>query len=126
MNARHQISPRKVKRYMETISFNDFAKVEIRTGTIIRVEDFEKARKPAFRLWIDFGEFGIRKSSAQITAYYDKDTLVGKQIVAVLNFAPRQVADFMSECLVLGAVEADGNVVLLQTERPTSNGFLVF
>jgi len=111
---------------METISFNDFAKVEIRTGTIIRVEDFEKARKPAFRLWIDFGEFGIRKSSAQITAYYDKDTLVGKQIVAVLNFAPRQVADFMSECLVLGAVEADGNVVLLQTERPTSNGFLVF
>lgn len=126
MNARHQISPRKVKRYMETISFNDFAKVEIRTGTIIRVEDFERARKPAFRLWIDFGEFGIRKSSAQITAYYDKDTLVGKQIVAVLNFAPRQVADFMSECLVLGAVEADGNVVLLQTERPTSNGFLVF
>jgi len=111
---------------METISFNDFAKVEIRTGTIIRVEDFERARKPAFRLWIDFGEFGIRKSSAQITAYYDKDTLVGKQIVAVLNFAPRQVADFMSECLVLGAVEADGNVVLLQTERPTSNGFLVF
>ena len=110
---------------METINFDDFAKVEIRTGTIIRVEDFEKARKPAFKLWIDFGELGIRKSSAQITAYYDKETLVGKQIVAVLNFAPRQVADFMSECLVLGAVEADGKVVLLQTERTTNNGLLV-
>ncbi len=110
---------------METINFDDFAKVEIRTGTIIRVEDFEKARKPAFKLWIDFGELGIRKSSAQITAYYDKETLVGKQIVAVLNFAPRQIADFMSECLVLGAVEAEGKVVLLRTERPTENGLLV-
>lgn len=110
---------------METISYDDFAKVEIRTGTIISVEEFEKARKPAFRLWIDFGELGVKKSSAQITAYYAKEALVGKQIVAVLNFPPRQVADFMSECLVLGAVETDGKVVLLQTERQTENGLLV-
>jgi tRNA-binding protein len=110
---------------METISHNDFAKVEIRTGTIIRVEDFDKARKPALKLWIDFGELGIKKSSAQITAYYGKEALIGKQIVAVLNFPPRQIADFMSECLVLGAVETDGKVVLLQTERPTENGLLV-
>ncbi len=110
---------------METINYSDFERVEIRTGTILRVEDFDKARKPAFKLWIDFGEMGIKKSSAQITAYYNKESLVGKQIVAVLNFPPRQVADFMSDCLVLGAVEADGKVVLLQTERPTKNGLLV-
>lgn len=110
---------------MLTINYEDFAKVEIRTGTIIKVEKFENARKPAFKLWIDFGDSGVKKSSAQITAYYDRDSLVGKQIVAVLNFPPKQVADFMSECLVLGAAEADGNVVLLQTERRTENGLLV-
>ncbi len=110
---------------METINHIDFTKVEIRTGTIIRVENFEKALKPSFKLWIDFGELGIKKSSAQITAFYGKETLVGKQIVAVLNFPPRQIADFMSECLVLGAVETDGKVVLLQTERRTENGLLV-
>ena len=89
------------------------------------MENFDKARKPALKLWIDFGELGIKKSSAQITDYYGKEALIGKQIVAVLNFPPRQIADFMSECLVLGAVENYGKVVLLQTERPTENGLLV-
>jgi tRNA-binding protein len=110
---------------MESISWNDFEKVEIRTGTIIKAEIFPEAKKPAYRLLIDFGELGIKKSSAQITANYNIDDLVGKQIVAVLNFPPLQVANFISECLVLGAVESDGKVILLQTERMTANGMRI-
>lgn len=110
---------------MGTINWADFEKLEIRCGTILRVEDFPEARKPAYRLWIDFGEFGIKKSSAQITTHYTKTELLGKQVVAVVNFPAKQVANFISECLVLGAVDAGGSVVLLQTERTTSNGLRI-
>ncbi len=106
----------------ETISWSDFEKVEILTGTIIKVEPFPKARKPAYQLTIDFGPTGMRRSSAQITTLYQPDDLIGKQIVAVVNFPPKQIANFYSECLVLGAVAPDGTVTLLQTERPVDNG----
>ncbi|HMW33988.1 MAG TPA: tRNA-binding protein [bacterium] len=106
------------------ISYDDFDKVEIRTGTIIEVNDFHKARKPAYQLTIDFGVAGIKRSSAQITDMYDKQTLIGKQILAVVNFPPKQIANFFSECLVLGVVTPEG-VVLLQTERPVANGLRI-
>jgi len=105
-----------------TLSWTDFNNVDIRTGTIIAVEPFPKARKPAYKLTIDFGALGIKRSSAQLTALYQPDTLLGKQVVAVVNFPPKQIATFMSECLVLGAVASDGTVTLLQTERLTENG----
>lgn len=105
-----------------SLSWTDFEKVDIRTGTIIAVDPFPKARKPAYQLTIDFGELGIKRSSAQITVLYKPETLLGKQVVAVVNFPPKQIATFMSECLVLGAVANDGTVTLLQTERPTENG----
>ena len=105
------------------IDFNDFLKVEMHVGTIIDVEDFPEARKPAFKLKIDFGEkIGIKKSSAQITDYYQKSDLLNKQVVAVTNFPPKQIANIISEVLVLGSVEDDGKVVLLQPERNTPNG----
>ena len=105
------------------IDFNDFLKVEMHVGTIIDVEDFPEARKPAFKLKIDFGEkIGIKKSSAQITDYYQKSDLLNKQVVAVTNFPPKQIANIISEVLVLGSVEQDGKVVLLQPERNTPNG----
>lgn len=107
---------------MNTITWEDFEKVEIRTGTIIKAEPFPKARKPAYQLTIDFGELGIKRSSAQITTLYQPEDLIGKQIVAVVNFPPKQIANFMSECLVLGSVAADGTVTLLQTERAVENG----
>ena len=106
----------------ETITWDDFEKVEIATGTILKAEPFAKARKPAYQLTIDFGPKGIRRSSAQITTLYQPDELIGKQIVAVINFPPKQIANFFSECLVLGAVADDGTVTLLQTERPVENG----
>jgi len=109
----------------EPLSWADFEKVEIRTGTILSAEPFPQARKPAYKLTIDFGDFGSRQTSAQITKLYRPDELVGKQVVAVVNFPPKQIATFMSECLVLGAVAADGTVTLLQTERPTENGLRV-
>ena len=110
---------------MEQIKWQDFEKVEIRTGTITGVEYFAEARKPAYKLLIDFGLFGILKSSAQITTFYQPEGLIGKQVVAVVNFPPKQVANFISECLVLGAVNDDGSVVLLQTERHTANGLRI-
>jgi len=106
----------------DALSWTDFDKVDIRTGTIVAVEEFPKARKPAYKLTIDFGELGIKRSSAQITTLYQPDTLIGKQIVAVVNFPPKQIATFLSECLVLGSVADDGTVTLLQTERLTENG----
>lgn len=106
----------------EPLSWADFEKVEIRTGTIMSAEPFPQARKPAYKLTIDFGLLGTRRTSAQITRLYNVADLIGRQVVAVVNFPPKQIATFMSECLVLGAVDDDGTVTLLQTERPTQNG----
>lgn len=103
------------------VSFEDFTKVDLRVGTIIDVVDFPKARKPAYQLTIDFGTFGVKKSSAQITERYKKEELLQKQIVAVLNFPKKQIANFMSECLVIGAVLGK-DVVLLHPEQRVENG----
>jgi tRNA-binding protein len=106
-----------------TISWEDFEKIDIRTGTILEVSDFPKARKPAYRLTIDFGpEIGIRRSSAQITVHYRKEDLLNRQVVAVINFPPKQIADFISECLVLGAYDEYKNVILLQPDKPPPSG----
>jgi tRNA-binding protein len=102
--------------------FEDFMKLDIRVGEIIQAEIFEKAKKPAYKLWIDFGEeIGVMKSSAQITECYDRKELIGKQVLGVVNFPPRQIADFMSEVLVLGTYSAQG-VVLIQPEQRVKNG----
>ncbi|MEZ4854830.1 MAG: tRNA-binding protein [Flavobacterium sp.] len=106
-----------------TISWQDFEKIAIHVGTIIEVNDFPEARKPAFQLKIDFGtEIGIKKSSAQITLRYTKETLLGKQIIAVVNFEPKQIGTFMSECLVLGLVGNSNDVVLLSPDFQVENG----
>jgi tRNA-binding protein len=104
------------------ITFEDFLKIDIRIGTIIEVHDFPKARKPAYQLKIDFGDLGIKKSSAQITDLYTKEQLQNKQVAAVVNFKPRQIANFMSECLVIGVYNTNGNVVLLQATKAIKNG----
>lgn len=108
---------------METINWPDFEKIEIRAGTILEANDFPKARNPSYQLTIDFGpELGIKKSSAQITSLYNKEDLVGKQIVAVVNFPPKQIANFISECLVLGVVGDNKEIVLLQPDKQVING----
>jgi tRNA-binding protein len=104
------------------ISWNDFEKIDIRVGTIIAVNDFPNAKKPAYQLTIDFGELGIKKSSAQITALYTKENLPGKQVIAVVNFPVKQIATFFSECLVLGVYNESNEVVLLQPSLPVKNG----
>ncbi|GAB2812683.1 tRNA-binding protein [Ferruginibacter profundus] len=104
------------------ISWSDFEKVDIRAGTITEVNDFPNARKPSFQLTIDFGELGIKKSSAQITALYEKEKLVGKQVIAVVNFPVKQIANFFSECLVLGVYNESNDVVLLQPSLQVKNG----
>jgi tRNA-binding protein len=104
------------------ITYDDFAKVDIRAGKIIKVEDFPKARKPAYKLWIDFGELGVKKASAQITKLYRRDDLLGRLILAVTNFPPRQIGDFMSEVLVLGVVLDDDKVVLVQPDSEVPPG----
>jgi len=106
----------------QEITFEDFTKVDIRIGNIIEVNDFPKAKKPAYQLTIDFGDLGIKKSSAQITDLYKKEDLLNKQVTAIVNFKPRQIANFMSECLVLGIYNEDGNVVLLQASKKIKNG----
>lgn len=107
------------------ITWQDFEKIEIRTGTIIAAQGFPEAIKPAFQLTIDFGEWGIKQSSAQITAHYTLQTLVGKQIIAVVNFPPKKIAHFYSECLVLGVYDENHQVILLQPDKPTHNGFKI-
>lgn len=106
------------------IEFSDFEKVDIRTGMIVDAIEFENAKKPAFKLYIDFGDLGILKTSAQITDHYTIEDLIGNQIIAVVNFPPKQIADFMSECLVLGVLGKKG-VVLLSTEQKTPNGLKI-
>ncbi len=107
------------------ISWNDFEKLDIRVGTVVEVQDFPKARKPAWRMVIDFGPLGLKNTSAQITTLYDRENLLGKQVIAVVNFPPKQIANFLSECLVLGIYSESGDVVLLTPERTTANGMQV-
>ena len=110
-----------------TIRYEDFARVDVRVGTVRRAEPFPEARKPAVKLWIDFGgEMGERKSSAQLTRYYRPETLIGRQVAAVVNFEPRQIGPFMSEVLVLGFPDAEGEVVLIGPERDVPNGGRLF
>lgn len=108
--------------HMELIEWNDFAKIDIRTGTIVHVKDFPKARKPAYQLTIDFGPLGIKRSSAQITQHYTKEALLGTQVVAIVNFPVKQIANFFSECLVLGVYDANNHVILLRPDQTTANG----
>ncbi len=111
----------------DVISFSDFEKVDIRVGTIIEVEPFPEARKPAFKLKIDFGaSIGVKKSSAQITTHYTPETLLGRQVAAVVNFPPRQIGPFMSEVLTLGFPDADGSVVLIGPSQSVPNGGKLF
>lgn len=112
---------------METITWADFAKVELRVGTVIEVQDFPEARKPAYIILVDFGpEIGLKKSSAQITALYQKEDLVGRQVIGVVNFPPKQIGPHRSECLITGFADADGAVVLAMPERPVANGSKLF
>lgn len=104
------------------ISWQDFEKIDIRTGTILSVDLFPEAIKPAYQLLIDFGELGIKKSSAQITAHYKPEDLLGKQIIAVVNFPPKKIAHFFSECLVLGVYDQQNQVILLEPNLPVMNG----
>ena len=106
------------------ITFEDFTKVDLRIGTILEVNDFPNARQPAYQLTIDFGDLGVRKSSAQITTQYNKEDLINRQIVAVINFPKKQIANFMSECLVVGAVK-ENDVFLLHPETKVKNGMQV-
>ena len=108
------------------LTWQDFEKVELRIGTILEVNDFPEAKKPAYQLTIDFGyEIGIKKSSAQITNRYSKQSLLGKQIVAVVNFPKKQIGKFMSECLVLGSVGKDNDIVLLTSDLKVENGLRI-
>ena len=111
---------------MDTISWSDFEKIEIRAGTIIEVDDFPKARKPAYKLLIDFGQvLGTKRSSAQITTLYTKEELLNRQVIAVVNFPAKQIADFTSECLVLGVYDENKDVILLQPGKPVTNGMKI-
>lgn len=107
---------------MEQISWSDFEKVELRVGTIIEVQDFSEARKPAYKIQADFGEFGIKKSSAQVTTHYTKDELIGKKIIGVINFPHKQIGPFQSEFLTTGFYRDDGSVILAVPDKDIPNG----
>jgi len=107
------------------ITWNDFKKVDIRVGTVIKVEFFDEAISPAYKIWLDFGKLGVLKSSAQITELYSTEYLVGKQLVAVVNFPKKQIANFMSECLVLGVIGSEKGVVLLEPNMKIENGMRI-
>ncbi len=107
----------------DTISWDDFQKIELKIGTVVRAEEFLEAKKPAYKVWVDFGgDLGIKKSSAQITVHYKPEELIGKQIVAVVNFPPMQIGPIKSEFLLTGFYDEDGAVVIAQPERPVPNG----
>ncbi len=111
----------------ETIGFEDFLKIDIRVGTVVRAEPYPEARRPAYKVWIDFGaELGIKKTSAQATAHYALDDLIGRQVAAVVNFPPKQIGKFMSEILILGFPDGAGEVVVIGPERPVPNGGRLF
>jgi len=119
MTAEQGVSPQ--------IAYEDFARVDVRVGTIVDAQPFPEARRPAIKLWVDLGaEIGVKKSSAQITVHYDPEHLVGKQVAAVVNFPPRQIGKFMSEILVLGFPDAEGEVVLVTSDQPVPNGGRLF
>lgn len=107
------------------ITLNDFEKIDIRAGTITAVADFPEAKKPAWKLTIDFGNEGTKQSSAQITAFYKKEDLVNRQVIAIINFPPKNIAGFMSECLVLGIYDENKDVILLKPERAVTNGMKI-
>jgi tRNA-binding protein len=107
----------------DQITFDDFARVDIRVGTVTHAEAFPEAKKPAIKLWVDYGpEIGVKKSSAQITTHYAPEALIGRQVLGVVNFPPRQIGPFMSEALVLGLHDANGKVVLIAPDHPVPNG----
>ncbi len=111
---------------MQTIDWNHFTKVDMRVGTVIKIEPFPEANNPAYKLLIDFGEtIGVKKTSAQLTKRYTADSLLNRQIIAVINFPPKQIANFMSECLVLGAVDDGGDVILLELNAKVKNGLRI-
>lgn len=105
-----------------SLTWDEFMNVEMRVGTIISAEIFKEVRNPAYKITVDFGEFGIRKTSAQVTVLYEAEELIGKQVVAVINFPPKQIATMMSECLIMGGIGDNKEVTLLQPERPVKNG----
>jgi len=107
---------------MELITWKDFEKIEIRIGTVLEADPFQNAKKPAYQLLVDFGPHGVKRSSAQITSHYSAEELLGKQVIAVINFPVKQIANFFSECLVLGVYDQQHEVVLLQAERSVPNG----
>jgi tRNA-binding protein len=108
------------------ITWDDFEKIDMRAGTIVEVNDFPKARKPAYKLTIDFGEeIGLKRSSAQVTVHYKKEDLLNRKVIAVVNFRPKKIADFVSECLVLGVYDENKDVILLQPERTVKNGLRI-